>query len=154
MVVFVSDLFKVKQKTEGYRHAGTDRIGLWIDTIKRISEKPIVGYGPDIVVDRENNYIIWNTPHNEFLECAFFLGIPGLVLYLGGLISLCIKKCKNITKLSMNELMMGGIIIGYLASSFFGVRKYNTVCYFFIFIGLLAGTDKMLDKGREDIDRN
>ena len=142
LVVFVQDLFKVSQKSEGYEHAGTDRIGLWIDTIKKIKERPIVGYGPDIVVDRNGNWILWNTPHNEFLECAFFMGIPGLILYLGGLIQLFIIKIKRIKKLSLYELMTAGVIIGYLTSSFFGVRKFNTACYFFMFIGLLLKEEK------------
>ena len=149
LVVFVFDLLKVKQQTEGYRHAGTDRMGLWIDTVKKISESPIVGYGPGVISYRNGKYILWDTPHNEFLECALFMGIPGLVLYLGGLITLCIDKCRNIKKLTTSELIAGGVIIGYLASSFFGVRKYNTVCYFFVFIGLLVGKQRQDYKKEE-----
>ena len=137
LVVFINDLFRVKNKVEGYENAGTGRIALWKDTISRIKQRPIVGYGPDLIMDKDRNALIWNTPHNEFLECAFFMGIPGLVLYLGGLIRLCIDKCKLLKNISMNELIAAGVIIGYLASSFFGVRKFNTVCYFFMFIGIL-----------------
>ena len=144
LVVFFHDLFKVSQKSEGYQHAGTDRIGLWIDTIKRILERPLVGYGPDIITDRNGNYILWNTPHNEFLECAFFMGIPGLVLYLGGLIHLFVLKIKRLKDIESYELVMAGAIIAYLASSFFGVRKFNTVCYFFMFMGLLIKKNKNL----------
>ena len=146
LVVFFQDLFKVSQKSEGYEHAGTDRIALWIDTINKIKQKPIVGYGPDIIWDKDYNWILWNTPHNEFLECAFFLGIPGLVLYLGGLIHLFISKIKRLMELKTYELVMAGIIIGYLASSFFGVRKFNTACYFFMFVGLLIGKEPKLKK--------
>ncbi len=146
LVVFVQDLFRVSQKSEGYEHAGTDRIGLWIETIKKIKESPIVGYGPDIVVDRYNNWIIPNTPHNEFLECAFFMGIPGLILYLGGLIHLCVIKIKEFKVLKLYSLLTAGVVIGYLASSFFGVRKFNTVCYFFMFIGLLVGGNREPEK--------
>lgn len=149
LVVFFKDLFKVSHKSEGYRQAGTSRIGLWIDTIKRIAERPIVGYGPDVLVDRYGNYILENTPHNEFLECAFFLGVPGLVLYLGGLIHLFITKIKMIKTLSLNELIAGGVIIAYMISAFFGVRKYNTVCYMFMFIGLLVGRDTF---GKEKVN--
>ncbi len=142
LVVFISDLFKVSQKSDGYQEAGTGRIALWIDTIKKIIARPIVGYGPDVIVDKNNHYILWNTPHNEFLECAFFLGIPGLVFYLTGLIALCINKCKRIKMLSYSELIAAGVVIGYLASSFFGVRKFNTVCYFFMFLGILMREEK------------
>lgn len=142
LVVFFQDLFKVSHKSSGYKDAGTGRIALWIETINRILERPIVGYGPDIIVDMNNVPILSNTPHNEFLECAFFMGIPGLALYLGGLIRLCIDKCKQLKSLSVNELIAAGAIIGYLASSFFGVRKFNTVCYFFMFIGILMRDER------------
>jgi len=142
LVEFVRDLFMVSHKSEGFEHAGTDRIGLWIETIRKIKQRPIVGYGPDIICERNGNYILWNTPHNEFLECAFFLGIPGLIMYLGGLVHLCVIKIKQIKNLSFFALLTAGVIIGYLASSFFGVRKFNTVCYFFMFIGLLISKTK------------
>ena len=146
LVVFVADLFKVKQKSAGFQEAGTGRIALWIDTINKILERPIVGYGPDVIIDKNNQYMLLNTPHNEFLECAYFMGIPGLIFYLTGLIALCISKCKRIKRLSYSELIAAGVVIGYLASSFFGVRKFNTVCYFFMFLGILMREDDEEEK--------
>ena len=149
LIVFMEDLFKIKHKSDGYRKAGTNRMGLWIDTIKKIKERPIVGYGPDITVDRNNNYILTNTPHNEFLECAFYLGIPGLIMYLGGLFSLCGKKMKELKDLSWYSMIAAGVIVAYLISSFFGVRKFNTVCYFYMFLGLLIGSE-LRDENKND----
>ena len=142
LIEFGGDLKKLFYKTEDYRKAGTTRAGIWEDTIKRIKERPIVGYGPDTLQDNDYNIFINTTPHNEFLECAYFLGIPGLILYLGGLIHLFIIKMKTLKNLRLFMLIPGGVIICYLIGSFTGVRKYNTVCYFFMFIGLLVSREK------------
>ncbi len=150
LIVFISDLFKVSSMSQDYRRAGTDRIGLWIDTIKKIMERPIVGYGPDIIIKKNNQYILLNTPHNEYLECAYFLGIPGLILYLGGLIHLFVTKIKSLRELKLLYILSGGVIIGYMISAFFGVRKFNTVCYMFMFLGILAGREAgVTDKKKE-----
>ncbi len=137
LVIFVRDLFKVAEKTEGYEQAGTNRIKLWKDTIAAIKLRPILGYGPDIMYDRWYQYVIGLTPHNEYLECAFFLGIPGGIMYLGGLISLLICRIKEFKKLPLFTLMSGGAVIAYLVSAFFGVRKYHTLVYLFMFIGFI-----------------
>ncbi len=145
LVVFFGDIKKLIYKTDDYRKAGTTRAGIWEDTIKRIKERPIVGYGPEIIQDKELNIFINTTPHNEFLECAYFLGIPGLVLYLGGLIHLFIIKIRSLKNLRLFMLIPGGVIICYLIGSFTGVRKFNTVCYFFMFIGLLISRERTKD---------
>ncbi len=141
LIEFGGDLKKLFYKTEDYRQAGTTRAGIWEDTVKRIKERPIVGYGPEILQDNNYNIFINTTPHNEFLECAYFLGIPGLILYLGGLIHLFIIKIKTLKNLRLFMLIPGGVIICYLIGSFTGVRKFNTVCYFFMFIGLLVSRE-------------
>lgn len=142
LIEFGGDLKKLFYKTEDYRKAGTTRAGIWEDTIKRIKERPIVGYGPEIIQGKDLTIYINTTPHNEFLECAYFLGIPGLILYLGGLVHLFIIKIKSLKKLNIFMLIPGGVIICYLIGSFTGVRKFNTVCYFFMFIGLLISREQ------------
>ncbi len=142
LIEFGGDLKKLFYKTEDYRKAGTTRAGIWEDTINRIKERPIVGYGPEIIQGKDLTIYINTTPHNEFLECAYFLGIPGLILYLGGLIHLFIIKIKSLKKLNIFMLIPGGVIICYLIGSFTGVRKFNTVCYLFMFIGLLISREQ------------
>lgn len=146
LVVFVADLLKLKHKSEGYELGGSRRIKIWKETIARIKEHPILGYGPDMIFDAEGNALMETTPHNEFLECAFFLGIPGLVLYLGGLIKLFIDRCKGLKALSCYQIVAAGAVFGYLASSFFGVRKYHTSPYLYMFLGLL-----LLKNGQEAV---
>lgn len=148
LVVFVADLLKLKHKSAGYELGGSRRIKIWKETIARIMEHPILGYGPDMMFDAEGNALIETTPHNEFLECAFFLGIPGLVLYLGGLIKLFVDRCKGLKKLTSYQMVAAGAVFGYLVSSFFGVRKYHTSPYLYMFLGLL------LLKNGQEVNKN
>jgi len=147
LVGFVADIFKLSHKSEGYELGGSRRIKIWKETTERIKQHPIVGFGPDMMFDAQGNILMESTPHNEFLECAFFLGIPGLIMYLGGLITLCVDRCKRLMKLQPQMLMAAGVVVGYLISSFFGVRKYHTSPYLYFFLGmLLLGFDKKAEE--------
>lgn len=137
LVVFVADLLKLKHKSEGYELGGSRRIKIWKETIARIWEHPIIGYGPDMMFDEYGNILMESSPHNEFLECAFFLGVPGLIMYLGGLVKLCVDRCRGLKQLTSMQLISAGVVFGYLASSFFGVRKYHTSPYLYMFLGFL-----------------
>lgn len=148
IMIMVRDFFKVSQKTEGYMEAGSGRWQLWTDTVHLIFERPIVGYGPDVPYDMAGE-IFSDVPHNEYLECALYLGIPGLLLYLGGLFTLLVNKCKNLKNLSIDTIVAAGAAISYLISSFFGVRKLNAVCFFFLFMGMLIS--KKEEPEAEDI---
>lgn len=138
LVVLWMDLFKIANKSDGYEEAGSLRMIIWMNTVKMIKARPIVGHGPDVYCDPMLNTLM-DTPHNEFLECAFFLGIPGLVLYFSGLVGAFVKKCKQLKELDTITLVAASGVISYLISSFVGVRKFNTVCYFFMLMGLLIG---------------
>ncbi len=146
LVIFLQDLFKVANQSEGYRQAGTNRIQLWLEAINAISQKPILGFGPDMMIDRWGYACVSMTPHNEYLECALYMGIPGLLMYLGGLITLFVSRVKRIRKLPPYMIVAAGAIIAYLVSAFFGVRKYHTVDYLFLFIGFVFLKDRIDEK--------
>ena len=137
LIVFIGDVFSVTHKTQGYEQAGTNRIALWKETIDAIKLNPILGYGPDLMYDRWYRPVISLTPHNEYLECAFYMGIPGGILYLSGLIGLFISRLKRIKGIPLHMIVSGATVISYLVSAFFGVRKYHTVNYLFMFLGFL-----------------
>lgn len=146
------DLFVIKNKTEGLRQAGTNRMGLWLDAIKAIKKRPILGYGPGIQYDSNWNRFIETAPHNEYLECALYLGIPGLVMYLGGLITLCVDRCKKLKNLDYTDIVAAGALIGYLISSAVGARRFYTSPYMFIFLGMLItwkAKDDIVTKTKE-----
>jgi len=137
LVTLIADILKITHKSEGYRNAGSGRWGLWLDAVKCIKQRPILGYGPDVLVDKSGNVLITDVPHNEYIECAYYLGIPGLVMYLGGLVGLYISKIKNKVKLSTETLVSMIALLSYLISAFFGVRKFYTAPFMYMFMGLI-----------------
>ena len=70
---------------------------------------------------------------------AGYLGIPGLLLYLGALISLAAARWKNLTELEPMVLAVSGVMIVYLMSACFGNPMFNTFPFFWMFYGLAAG---------------
>lgn len=119
--------------------AGSGRIGLWKQAVKYIEKKPVFGYGPEGLVlpyfiDGFEN----DRPHNEYLQHAAFLGIPGLVFYLAALVTIFVHCIKKIRRLSPYMLVAGGIVFAYCVSAFFGNTMYYTTPYYFIFLGVLS----------------
>lgn len=120
--------------------AGSSRIGLWRQAVQYIGERPILGFGPEGLHERYyadgfNN----DRPHNEYLQHAVFLGIPGAVCYLTALISLFTFNIRRTRKLELLQLGIGSVIFTYCASAFFGNTMYYSVIYYFMMLGLLAG---------------
>lgn len=134
-------------------NAGSGRIGLWKHAIECIGKKPLFGYGPEGLVEEyaDNGYLN-DRPHNEYIQHAAFLGIPGLMFYLVALISLFIAMIKNIKRYDMSMLLVFGVIFAYCLSAFFGNTMYYTAFYFFAFLGMGAVNCTMKDKGSDNIE--
>jgi O-antigen ligase len=71
--------------------AGTsnERIATWGDTLPLIASRPIVGYGPDTFglvypqFQRVNqNFVLWDKPHQDALGVAASQGVIGLLAYI------------------------------------------------------------------------
>ena len=115
---------------------GSGRIGLWKDNIKLIKEKPLLGYGP------EGTYTYYikgeiesERPHNEYIQHALYMGVPAGIAYIVALITLFITMIKKLKYLPKELIAMGVIVFTYYVSAFFGNTLYNTVPYFFMFLG-------------------
>lgn len=118
--------------------AGTGRGKLWKDTIWIILENPIYGLGPDgFVIYRllENS----KNPHNEYLMAAGMLGIPGLLLYLAGILSLVVCGWKRFRQLDSMTIAVLGVALTYMISALFGNPTFNTAPFFWLFLGMSAG---------------
>lgn len=119
--------------------AGSGRIKLWKYGIKYITEKPVLGYGPEGLGNKYfGDGCLNDRPHNEYIQYAAFLGIPALIFYLGALITIfihCIKRVK-----SLPEWIMGAgiLVFAYCVSAFFGNTMHNTTVYYFVFLGILS----------------
>ena len=119
--------------------AGHGRMTLWKRSLKMIPERPIFGYGPELL---KNEYMedLWtDRASNEFIQYAVFLGIPGLIFYLTALICLFIHQWKNIEYLNTVTLVAAGCVIAYLVSSFFGNTMFYTTPYFYMFLAMASG---------------
>ena len=132
---FGTDLWSVAIQSENAGRAGTGRYRLWTDTVKRIGQRPVFGFGPEGFYG-ENAIHNNDSPHNEYLQMAGFLGIPGLVLYLAALFTLAIHHWKHIRELDPLVVAVSGVTVVYLFSACFGNPVFNTAPYFWMFLGL------------------
>lgn len=137
--IFGLDLFRLFKGQE-INDIGSGRWILWVNGIDFIRERPILGSGPSLLYDK---YLLAtgsiNRPHNEFIEHAASIGIPGVLLYISTLflyLKSFIKKRKKISILGFGLL---SVIIAYLVSSLFGVTMYNVIPFFFMFFGISIG---------------
>jgi len=146
---FGNDLGKISTQAQDIGSVGTDRMQLWIDTIERIKERPLFGFGPNGFIGA-NSITNGDIPHNEYLQITAFLGIPGIILFLGSLITLCVNKLRKVKKLSLSVLCTGTVMIVYLASACFGNPIFNTYPYFWMFFGLTSD-DVLLDLNNNEI---
>lgn len=112
---------------------GTKRMRLWIDAVKDIIKRPVFGFGPEC----------WEgeRPHNEVLQHALFLGIPGLLFYLAALILLLVRQLKNIKKIKPVTIIALGVAVGYFVSSLFGLTMFYTAPYYFMILGFAMSLD-------------
>ena len=132
-----TDIGNIASNSEAAAMAGTMRFVKWLDTLKRISQRPIFGFGPDGFYGL-NSITEGDVPHNEYLQVAGYLGIPGLVMYLSALVSLTINRWKYIKTLDPFVLVSSGIVVVYLFSACFGNPVYNTAPYYWLFLGILS----------------
>ena len=132
------DLVKIANNADDAGEAGTGRLQLWKDTLQRISERPVFGFGPDGFVGK-NAITDAKRPHNEYLQIAGYLGIPALVLYLAALLTLAINRARRLKKLSPMVIVASGMTVAYLFSAFVGNPVYNSAPYFWLVLGLTTG---------------
>lgn len=99
---------------------GTSRGQLWKDTLERIPNHPLLGHGPSGFTF-ENAITNMDSPHNEYLQVAGFLGLPCLAVYLGGLFSIVWKAFNKISEVGIekpnnnhiNPSTVSGVLDGY-----------------------------------------
>lgn len=127
------------------------RIGIWANTARMISEKPLIGVGPGLFGEYSSKYKFpvegvasryakrAEKAHNEFLQVAVELGIVGLAAYLLGLVALylCARRAMNKSRGGAEEpLAIGfsGALTGLLTHSLF---SYNLEV---ATVGIMAAT--------------
>lgn len=157
---FISDVGDVSSGSENAIHAGKGRVTLWLQTIERIKERPIFGYGPNGFVGEHyilsHDGVTHDGTHNEFLQMAGYTGIPSLIFYLSALMTLAIYHWKKLKELKPMVIATAGVTVAYLISSFVGMPIFNTNCYLWLFLGLTTATDEIKEwkSGGEETKRH
>ncbi len=116
---------------------GNGRWQLWIKSTDMISDKPLIGYGPDNLKPASLKYKMkMDRAHNEFLEIASAIGIPGALFYYIGIISaiICFLKRKNTLPSTLGASVA---VMAYFISSLFGVFLFYTACHLFVMLGIM-----------------
>lgn len=137
--VFSKDLVSVVSDplSENAAAAGTKRWELWLESFEVIKSHPFFGDG-----------MVYKRPHNEYLQYAQVWGIPALILYLCGIISLFVRTFRNLRKLSDVALISALAVGGYLVSALFGNTMPHIMPFFCLLLGLMisAVPDYSLNK--------
>lgn len=155
LITFSHDVSNIASGSEQAANAGTGRFTLWRLTLGYILEKPLFGYGVEGIAQRLYNdagvYAI-DRPHNEYLQYAVFFGIPAMLLYLGGLVSIFLSAWKNRKRIDSYSLAALCTAFAYLFSALFGNTMHYTAPYLFIFIGLSFGLSRTKASGETQSD--
>ncbi|MBE6998300.1 MAG: O-antigen ligase family protein [Ruminococcaceae bacterium] len=130
------DIQRVVTDAEDAGRAGSGRWRIWKLTAELIAQKPIFGYGNEGIFDVLEAATKNGRPHNELLQYAVFYGIPGLVLYLCGVMSVFLAGYRARKALDGPTLLCLTGAFGYLVSSLVGNTKFYVTPLFFIFLGL------------------
>jgi len=139
-IVGTADSNSLTGRLLSFERAGSDeRLGLWEAAVNGIRDAPVLGHGltlepfypyvEQVRIKRglSESLLGDRNPHNTYLELAFYLGIPGLLLFLAiwaAVIWWCVLWLRRAAPtLSFERSMLWGLIaalIGSLVNGVFG----------------------------------
>lgn len=132
-----SELDKDQKAIANY---GSRRVLIWINSLKLIKQKPMIGYG----LENISQDMIGGgggRPHNLILQMCLFAGIPGAMLYLIGIAIIMIRGLINFKLMDIVTSISYFACFGYLISAMFGNTMYYTSPFFLVFFGMLYGKE-------------
>jgi len=125
---------------------GSGRVLIWRETLDLIGERPLLGGGPD-TLGRRLDLTFTNgsggniretrvdNAHNDYLNIAANIGVPGLLVYLAALISCAIGWLRRYRDTAV--LVCGAAVLCYSIQIVFSFSLCITAPLFWIFWGLL-----------------
>ena len=117
---------------------GSGRWNQWQIVMQYIAEKPLFGHGCEGITMRLIKETDIGDAHCEPMTYAAYYGIPGALFYLSGVIAAAVKYFRNRQNLpSYCRIAFLGCA-AYFISSLVGVPIFNTLPFFFIFMGMSA----------------
>lgn len=141
--VTTKDIGKIANGSEDAGRAGTGRWELWVNAAKYMVKSPVLGCGPDCLtgiekqqVDKDAGEGNLSEPHNEYLQYAAEIGIPGALCYVMALIMIFIYNSKDLKKSDDSRIYNGAVVFAYCVSALFGVIMFYTAVFFFFFLGM------------------
>ncbi len=149
-----SDIQKISSasSSEEYKKAGTNRVNLWINGFKLFLKKPILGYGPEnLAIEFYRINASNDKPHNLLIQLATTSGLPGLILYISGILIIIFKSIKVFDIKNSIHTICLYTVISYLGSSMVGNSMYYTSPYFFIILGLLFKELLQIEKKSDNL---
>ena len=139
LIVLFRDILNIRTDPNSSvaNSAGSGRWIIWKYYLSLVKEHPCFGIGLDGVRTLDIGEVIkQNRPHNEYLQYAAYLGIPGMLLYFSSCLSVYIRAIKYRKHLDNLTLAALTAAFGYLVGAFFGNTVYNTTPFLYIMLGL------------------
>ncbi len=136
----IKDYKELNEDEKAIANYGSKRLLIWINSLKLIRQKPILGYG----LENVSEDVLGGgagRPHNLILQMCLFAGIPGALLYLTAVAIVMIKGLINFKYMDTIIAVSYFGCFAYLISAMFGNTMYYTSPFFLIFFGMLYGKE-------------
>lgn len=128
--------------TDEVSNTGSGRGEVWIKSLDLIKQRLIFGWGLENLLNEF--YYQYNInegrTHNLILQLAGTTGIPGMLLYMVGVIAIFFKVLFNYKNWGYIEYISMPIFISYMVSSMFGNSGFYTSPYFMIILGMMMAS--------------
>ena len=137
---------------DGIDIAGSGRIHIWKLTLKGIAAQPLIGPGPDNLVDGLSHNLpyecleyvdkynaFFDKAHNEYLQIAATIGIPALIVYLA-FVAQILEKQKNLFKDNASFIFTISII-SYFVQAFLNISTIGVAPIFWCLLGLVQNEE-------------
>ncbi len=131
------DISSIVSGDEDSGGAGSGRWRLWTLGITYGNRNFITGQGPDnlgmlYAQDAINN----DRAHNEFIQYYATLGIVGVMVYVGVLITYAWKFVIDKGYHDLMNVLLFSIVVGYNVSALFGNTMYYTAPFYFVILSM------------------
>lgn len=131
---------------------GSGRVEIWRITLKLIAKTPLLGSGPDTLIDgllHNLKYEIYNymlttgnhfdKAHNEYLQIAATIGIPALIIYLTFIVQIFAKSKNLFSNTAIFILIVP--IISYISQAFFNISTIGVAPIFWFLLGVIQNEE-------------
>jgi O-antigen ligase len=134
------------------------RIELLKQSIYLTMANPVFGVGPGVFESASAGYSesqgergLWHTPHNSYTQVSSESGVPGLVCYLGLLLS-CFSTTRGVHKAAVAADRTDVVAVSYclwLSLVIFSISTFFSSVAYHIYLPMLAGLTVALQRSAQ-----